>query len=147
VPVRCARSVANGESTELDLSNSTSGIQRLPEAALGSGKVESLCLANSVGDITTESFHQKLTMLGQRDLRRIDLEGNRLQDVHESVLSMPKLETLILRDNALRTLTPEIARLNMLTEVWRTRARERVATSMPNAHHARRALTRGCALR
>jgi len=109
--------IANGESTELDLSNSTSGIQRLPEAALGSGKVESLCLANSVGDITTESFHQKLTMLGQRDLRRIDLEGNRLQDVHESVLSMPKLETLILRDNALRTLTPEIARLNMLTEL------------------------------
>ena len=72
--------VAAGESTSLDLSR-TDGegrVLRVPDAALALGKVETLGLSRSIRDATTASFKQKMDEFGRRDLKRVDLDGNRL---------------------------------------------------------------------
>ena len=91
-----ADAIAAGESTALDLSQisqQTGRMMRVPGAALQIGHVESLGLSRSIADPNTASFNNKLQQFGDRDLKRIDLEGNRLMLVPEVVLAMPKLES------------------------------------------------------
>lgn len=108
-----ACAIAAGDTHSLDLSQTKEGsaMMKVPSSVLGLGKVESLGLARSIQNVDSQSFVLKLSALGSRDLKNIDLEGNRLTAVPDVVLGMPKLECLSMRDNALRSLTPAIAQL------------------------------------
>ena len=108
-----AAAVACGDSTALDLSQVANNMRivRVPKAVVNLGTIETLGLARSVPHTDTESFAHKMATLGERDLKRIDLEGNQMTEVPEAILAMPRLQSLSLRDNALRRLPPSIAQL------------------------------------
>ena len=104
-----AAAIASGESKVLDLSNTY--VQHLPVQVLRLGDIEALSLSHCDLDTKNESFTTKISMEQLQSLKRIDLEANRVQHVPEVLFLLPKLEALSMRNNAITTLPPSLARL------------------------------------
>jgi Leucine-rich repeat (LRR) protein len=101
---------ATGESTELDFSGQQ--LKQVPAEVLKLGKLETLQLSNNAINTSSASFKANISASRLIDLKRLDLEGNRMKDVPEGVLQLPKLETLCLSNNVIKLIPRGIVKLS-----------------------------------
>lgn len=103
------------ESGKLDLSELDLKELPLQVQLLGKGVLDLALEKNSI-DTHTSSFGDTLKALVI--LKRINLEGNRLTDVPGCIVnSLPKLEQLVLANNAIKMLPPSVRELGTLVEL------------------------------